>query len=331
MISEVSTRTAKEFLDLLDGYADLPGPRIPIFRGHADADWSLLPSALRDDARFDMEQWVSGYFSTSDDRTEWQQRQYEAQALSEFYEQADRRGLRVPDYDRQAFHGDYAYETNARMIELYGSHWPPPEVLEIAALAQHYGVPTRLLDWSRSSRTAAFFAAEGALGRVERLCKSARKAGDSELEAVEAAEQLAVWILDLASTGHTPIHLARLPYERNPNLLAQRGLFTYWRPEGNGVPDSQERVDREPLELKVTNYNSILENTQGLAYEGGEGGIIMRKVTLPLIESAPLLRRLHRHEVDWASLMPGYSGVAWSLRTRVRFGDRHASFPRGAP
>jgi hypothetical protein len=40
--------------------------------------------------------------------------------------------------------------------------WPPDQLLSLLALAQHHGLPTRLMDWSVNAYIAAYFAASKA-------------------------------------------------------------------------------------------------------------------------------------------------------------------------
>ena len=126
-----------------------------IFRGHASASYKLIPSALRSSGEF-----KNRYFD--DKSSELGQVLGEFKALREFFTIADRHGVLPPDIGHHlhgifdSWHTPPIYEE----IQTGRRSWLPDELLYLAAIAQHYGVPTRLLDWTQHSLIAAYFAAK---------------------------------------------------------------------------------------------------------------------------------------------------------------------------
>jgi hypothetical protein len=163
-VQHVPFTTAEELLDALS-------PRHPywkedqsawVFRGHADITWPLLPAALRPDVLLGYEPGMKeGTFPTNGEQV-----RAEFKVLWDFLKRADAQGLPVPG-DSQLFRLPEGWRQHlAPFLDenlKSGTHqWPPSELLSQAALAQHYGVPTRLLDWARNGAVAAYFAARGA-------------------------------------------------------------------------------------------------------------------------------------------------------------------------
>jgi hypothetical protein len=225
---------------------------------------------------------------------------------------ADSQGPHLPE-DGYLLRKSVARLANARYVSgiLEGKElWPPDELLSVIGLAQHHGLPTRLLDWTRDPYIAAYFAAMSAM----------RKEANGTLD---YSEQLAVWVFNLdmkrVLTRQIPngwsetnecgykglrddVVLVTAPAALNSRRKAQRGLFTLVRPTGSASNTSMHNVALD--EYVVKDFPpGFSPDTQ-----------LFWRINVSVRFCKEVLNRLIRLDYTTARLFPGFDGVIDSLR-----------------
>lgn len=195
----------------------------------------------------------------------------------------------------------------------------PPDrhnTLEWLSLIQHYGGPTRLLDFTKSFYVAAFFALEDADSDAAVWCLNVdllretslrllSSLGDGNVEPERLCDRLIDGGIDIPAT------LDIEPYRLNERLIAQQGLFVM----PCSLKDDMESclfgtISDEPL--AVTRYEYDMAHLQlGSFLITGK----VLKIVLPKAIHADLRKSLHTMNIDAASLFPGLDGFARSLRS----------------
>jgi hypothetical protein len=269
-IKEFEVTEAEEFWEMLSPqrYFFTPQNR-PIFRGQANADWKLLPSILRDHDHPIYSTLFRGTPYLSDQRIF-----VEIATLRTFAEYCDSAGLRIQS-DSSEFRSSYLDPIKVMDTFIFQRKlWPSPEYYEIMALAQHYGLKTRLLDWSRRSYVAAYFAASEALFN-------------------KTSEYMAVWVLDTQMTipRLDKLEFIRVPGGNNANVAAQAGMFTLLRQKY-----ARGSVFAQPEEL----CDYVVES----------GSKSLAKITLPVSEAPKIIDLCERNGITAATLFPDFYGAA---------------------
>jgi len=266
LVREFPCDNAESFLKMLTPGTGQLANQTHIYRGQADDKWNLIPASERKLGHITARSLYGTDYPTGP-----QQRVFEAAVLRKFLDACDISGLVVPGYNKDT----QSYLKAQEDIQALDSRWPAPHIHECLAVAQHYGIPTRLLDWTRRSYVAAYFAVSSAL-----------RANNSE-------GNIAVWALDIKHHAKwRSVSMIVLPGGTAPNMAAQSGIFTAVR----GT-------------FPVYNAGEGLESVRELSDPMTNGEKPLFKITVPRTECASILRLLELYGVSAPVLFPGMEGA----------------------
>lgn len=270
----IESNNVEEFWDILSPQKTLQEkPSEFIYRGQRDANWHLIPAILRKNSPSKV---IFGQRELTADEQIFTERAI----LEQFVNQCDLLGLKIvndsaelrENLDHQAHSADKYY--------INPSEWPNEKLIELMALAQHHGVPTHLLDWSKRSYVAAYFAASSAL---------------KNCDVGENNTKIAVWALNIEKIHlYKNINIIKVPGSTSSNLAAQSGLFTMLKqPIGRGQPFPEKPLEDEFVSSADTP---------------------LWKITLPVKYTTRVLDLCELYGVSASTLFPGFDGAAKAVK-----------------
>lgn len=275
---EMPFETARELLEYVSPLNSVWDKARYIFRGQPSADYKLIPSVCRTGEG----SFAHGAPRRMFDKSSANQIGFELEILRKFLDGCDSSGLPVPGYSEQLKRkfSEFPFLFPESFLP-----WPPEQLFEIMAVAQHYDVPTRLLDWTERSYVACYFAASSA---------------NFELDSHTHLPKIAVWALDTTyHDGWETVKIIRTPGGTSRNQAAQSGLFTTHNVTRYGINDEYQ--------------SEALDDVKEI-YCRGRSSRPLIKTTLPVTEGPELLELLSKLGVDGSTLFPGYHGVAKMVR-----------------
>jgi len=310
-MAEEETLGTREFADFLRIIEDWKkrwnvGERA-LYRGHRDFNWILMAKLFRDPD-------VKPMNKNGDDPHEVE-RQLEAERLAMAEAHAIEHRL-FHDFSRYL----YAYRPELICVAPErGNNTKAIHAWRQLAIAQHYGLPTRLIDFTTNVLVALFFAVEGSAARRQ-TTKGEFAEQDSAVWCVEVPNRLKVWQvwkkegiwlspLEFAEEGSTPPianfqDTAFVPEHIDERIRAQGGVFMC-EPWGKKSDWQLHRNLRDKTEAILDRQTEEKKRTRTL------------KIRIPKDARGPLREQLDTVGINRANLFPDLASAAEYLKWAV--------------
>lgn len=313
---EVTLKTDKlvDFLQVVEDWRNRwdVGERA-VYRGHTDFNWILIAKLFRDPA------------AKPENRESDTPKEVEEQLLREHLPMGKAHGI-----ERRLFHdfSRYLYAFRPDLVSIVPqeekSNTRSMQEWRQLALAQHYGLPTRFLDFTTNMLVALFFALEEPAAR-RKTTKGECLEQDSAVWCIEVPNRLKVWQvwnkegdllspLEFAEEGSAPpidnfVDTAFVPEHFDERIRAQGSVFMC-EPRGKKQPWQLHVKLRDKTKIVLNHKTDKVKETRTL------------KVCIPRDARESLREQLDLVGINRATLFPDLGAaaryLAWAVHQRKR-------------
>ena len=235
--------------------------------------------------------------------------------LMKFINASDKNGLKIN-----------VEESIRRIIDfdsfkLFFDYWPDERLWGNIALAQHYGAPTRFLDWSYDYHVSLYFATKDIIN--DKLqCGINDEENDGVLWAFN--HKLFNNLSNLEYDEKFKLQFYRAEYNSNPNLNAQKGLFAFFINNRNEEDNDEfhqiiinqfKQNDEMNDEIEKDIFYKRVHPLKTSDIPDGEK--IFYKFIIPYDMKQDVLNELIKENYFTDTLFPGYNGISESIKHKV--------------